>query len=78
MIEDHPKTTVTGGILAVAFLVFYGTRLHGLTHLQESLGRWKVETFGGIHQVDRSVRMPDVLLSCKPRGYDRLDALTML
>lgn len=54
-------------------VLFYGIRLGGFSHFVESGARWRLETFGGSHRVNRSVQMPDVWLSMKHPEYDRLD-----
>ena len=77
VLDDHPVPTLSVLGACVLLVGFYATQLHGLSHFRESFARWKVETFGGVHEVDRAVRMPDVILSFKPRGYDRLDAISM-
>ena len=75
--EDHPRISVgIGGLLLAAFL-FYGIRLGGFAHFRESASRWRVETFGGAHQVDRSVRISDVILSFQHRQYNKLDVVAM-
>ncbi|MGI9244191.1 MAG: hypothetical protein ACR2RV_25560, partial [Verrucomicrobiales bacterium] len=73
VIGDHPflSTVILSG--AVGMFLFYGFRLGGFTHFFESGARWRLETFGGSHQVDRSVKMPDVWLSMKHPEYDRID-----
>ncbi|MEM7145624.1 MAG: hypothetical protein AAF591_10845 [Verrucomicrobiota bacterium] len=73
ILEDHPKSTLALLTLALAFLLFYATQLHGWSHFQESLKRWKVESFGGVHHVNRSIRIPDVLLSFEDAGHTQLD-----
>ena len=75
--EDYPLVMLLGFATVLVPTVFYLTTLGGLNHFRESFERWRVESFGGVHEVDRSVRMPDVILSLKPRGYDRLDVLSM-
>ena len=77
LLDDHPVPAVTLLLTMVLFIGFYFTQLHGISHFRESFGRWRVENFGGVHEVDRAVRMPDVILSFKPRGYDRLDVMAM-
>ena len=77
MLDDHPVPAVTMLLVIVFGVGFYATQLKGVSHFRESFSRWRVESFGGIHEVDRAVRMPDVILSFKPRGYDRLDAMVM-
>jgi hypothetical protein len=70
---DHPgiAVLVLGGSLGL--ILFYGIRLGGFSHFLESGARWRMETFGGSHHVERSVQTPDVLLSLKQVEYDRLD-----
>ena len=77
IVEDHPKLSILAFILGGSLVLFYATRLQGLAHFRESLSRWKVETFGGVHQVDRAVRMADVILSFRPSDHDRLDVLSL-
>ncbi|MEM8955910.1 MAG: hypothetical protein AAGD22_17270, partial [Verrucomicrobiota bacterium] len=73
ILQDHPKTTLSFVGLALAFFLFYATKLRGWTHFNESLQRWRVESFGGIHHVNRSIRIPDVLLSFEDAGHTQLD-----
>ncbi len=75
--EDHPRLSVGAGVLLLAAFLFYGIRLGGFAHFRESAARWRVETFGGAHHVDRSVRIPDVILSFQDRQYDQLDVVAM-
>jgi hypothetical protein len=73
---DHPLTALVVAVLAAAALWFYGVRLHGFAHLNESLGRWRMEAFGGTFKVQRAIELPDVFLSLRDENYDRLDAMT--
>jgi len=73
-IEDHPRLSITTSTLLAALLIFYATVLRGCSHFQESGDRWMLETFGGVHHVDRAVRTPDVVLSLRRFDYDRLDS----
>jgi len=75
VLQDHPLPTLSLAALALFFLLFYATRLHGWSHFTESFARWRVDTFGGAHSVSRSIRLPDVLLSFKANQHDRLDVL---
>lgn len=77
-IEDRPVPTLGGLALLLAFGLFYAFQLDGLGHFRESFARWRVENFGGVHSVDRSVRSPDVILSFTPRSSDRLDILSLV
>ncbi len=72
-VEDHPKTTVATVVLLVSFILFYGIRLKGFAHFSESGARWRLETFGGSHRFDRSVRVPDIVLSFQRFQCDQLD-----
>jgi hypothetical protein len=75
LLEDHPLPTVTLIVLTTAFLLFYATRLHGWSHFKESFARWRVDAVGGTHKVNRSIRIPDVLLSFEDPEHDRIDFL---
>ena len=56
----RPARAVGYALAAVVGLVlFYAIRLDGFSHCIESGSRWRIETFGGRHHVDRSVRTPD-------------------
>lgn len=77
VVEDHPKSTLSVVLVGLVFVIFYGTQLRGLAHFRESFSRWRVESFGGVHRVERAVRMSDVLLSFRARDYDRLDVLSL-
>ena len=75
--EDHPLASSSVALLLLVIVLFYGFRLGGFDHFRESWARWRVETFGGHHHVDRSVRTSDVVLSFRRMQYDQLDAVTM-
>jgi hypothetical protein len=72
-LEDHPVPALTLATLAAAFLIFYATQHHGWSHFQESFARWRVDTLGGSHHVNRSIQIPDVLLSFNDPYHDRID-----
>ena len=74
-VDDHPRATIALVVVVLGVAVFYATRLGGMSHFMESGARWRVDTFGGTHHVDRAVRTPDVLLSFREREFNRLDAL---
>ncbi len=76
-VEDHPKTSLAALFLGLGFVYFYGVQLRGVSHLRESFARWRMERFGGVHTVDRSVQIYDVLLSFEPAPFDRLDVVSM-
>jgi len=76
-VEDHPKTAIAGLLGLLGLLYFYAVPLRGLAHARESFARWRIERFGGVHQVDRSVQIYDVLLSFEPRPLDRLDVVSL-
>ncbi len=78
VLQDYPKTFAGLLVLFAAFIVFYATQLDGLRHFTESFARWRVENFGGEHQVNRASRTSDVILSFQPAEYDRLDVLSMI
>ena len=77
VLQDYPKISVTTITLTLGSLLFYATQLDGLAHFKESFSRWRVENFGGEHQVDRAARAPDVILSFPNAHYDRVDLLSM-
>ena len=76
-IEDHPLPTLLAGGGLLAAVVFYGTRLNGYNHAAESLVRWKLDNFGGVQRVERSIEVAGVVLSFARQSYDRLDAMTL-
>lgn len=73
---DHPLAALAGAVLVAGGLYFYGVRLHGFAHAAEAFGRWRMEVFGGTFKVQRSIEVPDVILSFRGENYDRLDAMT--
>ena len=73
---DHPRTALLAGMAGVGIILFYGLRLNGFAHLSESLSRWRMEVLGGTFVVERSIQVPDVVLSFKHEPFDRLDALS--
>jgi hypothetical protein len=75
ILQDHPLPTLTLIILGSAFLIFYATQLQGWSHLKESFARWRVDTLGGNLTVNRSIEIPDVLLSFEDPKHDRIDFL---
>jgi hypothetical protein len=64
-----------GGVAAV--VIFYATRLNGYTHAVEALTRWRLDNFGGVQEVERSIEVADVILSFAKEPYDRLDAMSL-
>lgn len=77
-VEDHPWIATAATLGVVLMVSFYGIRLGGWNHCVESFARWRVETFGGVHEIDRSVRMYDVLMSFRrDRDRDRVDVASM-
>ena len=70
-------TTVGLALFATALVLFYTISLNGWTHAKESFARWRIEHFGGVHEVDRSVQIYDVLLSFQPEPLDRLDVVSL-
>src|SRR6186997_2271600 len=75
-VGDHPRISVAGIVALIGALLFYGIRLNGFAHLSESLSRWRMEVFGGTFRVERSIEVPDVILSFRSQNYDRVDALS--
>lgn len=73
---DHPFVAFIAACLAAGALYFYGVRLNGFAHCAEALGRWRMEVFGGTFKVQRSIQVPDVMLSFRQENYDRVDAMT--
>ena len=74
-VGDHPWLSLAGAVLLAAAFAFYGIRLNGFSHMGESLSRWRMEVFGGTFPVERSIEVPDVILSFHEEGYDRVDAV---
>lgn len=75
-VGDHPRVSLLAGLLAVSALLFYGIRLNGFAHMAESLARWRMEVFGGTFRVERSIEVPDVILSFHGEAFDRVDAVS--
>ena len=73
---DHPWISLIAGMLLAAAVLFYGIRLNGFAHLGEALNRWRMEVFGGTFKVQRSIELPDVILSFHSENFDRVDALS--
>ena len=72
---DHPGLALLGGLAMAGGVYFYGVRLNGFAHMADSAGRWRMEVFGGTLKVDRSIEVPDVILSLRGESYDRLDSV---
>ena len=70
---DHPRLALLGGLVVAGGIYFYGVRLNGFAHLADSAGRWRLEVFGGTLKVDRSIEVPDVILSLREESYNHLD-----
>jgi len=77
IMDDHPYPFLLGGILAGILVVFYAVPLRGASHCVESLRRWKLEMVGGEYEIDRAVRIYDVMLSFEPAEHDRVDIVSM-
>ncbi len=77
IVEDHPRTILLCCAGLAAFLVFYGCQLRGWSHFQESFSRWRVALFGGVHQVNRSVRVYDAVLAFENIPFNRLDVTSL-
>ncbi|MFT4550946.1 MAG: hypothetical protein ACI9UA_004943 [Pseudoalteromonas tetraodonis] len=75
-VGDHPWMATIVSCGAIGLVLFYGMYLGGFSHFFESGSRWRLETFGGRHEVERSVQTPDVVLSLRHPPYDRLDVTT--
>lgn len=73
---DHPRLSILAGAAFLGALLFYGIRLNGFAHLQEGLNRWRMEVFGGRFRVERSIEVPNVILSFRGEAFDRLDAIS--
>ena len=58
-------------------VVFYAIPLRGVAHARESLRRWMLEMVGGEYEIDRGVRIYDVILSIEPEEHDRVDLVSM-
>ncbi|HUF61701.1 MAG TPA: hypothetical protein VMN36_06470 [Verrucomicrobiales bacterium] len=76
-IEDHPRTILLCFAALAAVFTFYGCQLRGFSHFHESFSRWRVHLFGGVHQVDRSVRVYDSVLSLAPFPFNRIDSTSL-
>ncbi len=72
---DHPRLALLGGLIMAGGVYFYGVRLNGFAHLADSAGRWRLEVFGGTLEVDRSIEVPDVILSLRVESYNHLDSV---
>jgi len=72
---DHPRLALLGGLFLAGGGYFYGVKLNGFAHMADSIGRWRIEVFGGTFKVERSIEVPDVILSLREEKYDRVDAV---
>ncbi len=77
LMDDHPLPFILSAALIFLFVVFYAVPLRGLSHAAESLRRWKLEMVGGEYEIDRGVRIYDVILSIEPEEHDRVDLVSM-
>jgi hypothetical protein len=75
-VGDHPMLAGLLIVVLVASTLFYCIRLHGFTHIGESLSRWRMEVFGGRFDVERSIEVPDVILSFRDEEFDQVDAVS--
>jgi hypothetical protein len=75
-IGDHPRLSLLAGVVLGTGFLFYGIRLNGFAHMAESLSRWRMEVFGGTFRVERSVEVPDVILSFHHEAFDRVDTVS--
>ena len=73
---DHLFLSLLAAAVFTGAVLFYGLRLNGFAHLTDSLRRCRMEIFGGTYHVERSIEVPEVILSFREEAFDRVDAAT--